>query len=116
MSKNNYGNMQEFIESVFTLFQQVYKKAETQKDKRFQMIALTIYNYIRKMAIDYNVDLSAIEQPTSINLVPIFDYIQMNNIELYDFSKIDINDVDVTKAEDLERFVLTHIYYITQPL
>ena len=38
----------------------------------------------------------------------------LNNIELYDFSIINMDDVDITKKEDLETFVLTHIYYITQ--
>jgi len=48
-------------------------------------------------------------------MIPIFEYIAHNNIELYDFSKIEVSDVDTNKKEDLERFVLTHIYYITQP-
>ena len=55
-----------------------------------------------------------LNHPETINLIPIFEYISYNNIELYDFKKIDINDVDVTKDSDLERFVLTHVYYITQ--
>ena len=38
----------------------------------------------------------------------------MNNIELYDFSNINVNDVNITKKEDLERFVISHVYYITQ--
>ena len=32
----------------------------------------------------------------------------------YDFTKIEVTDVDTTKNSDLERFVLTHVYYITQ--
>ena len=54
------------------------------------------------------------KEPELINLIPIFEYISVNNIELYDFSKIDVNDVDITNNADLERFILTHIYYITQ--
>jgi len=38
----------------------------------------------------------------------------VNNIELYDFTSINMDDLDVTKKEDLERYVLTHVYYITQ--
>jgi hypothetical protein len=49
-----------------------------------------------------------------INLEPIFEYINHNKIELYDFSKIDVNDVDTSNASDLERFALTHVYYLTQ--
>lgn len=66
------------------------------------------------MASEHNVDLKGIKEPPEINLIPIFEYIAANDIELYDFSNIDMKDVDVTKRLDLERFVLSHIYYITQ--
>jgi hypothetical protein len=68
------------------------------------------------MAKDYNVNLKELLEPDSINLIPVFEYISYNNIELYDFTKIDVTDLDVTKNSDLERFVLTHVYYITQKI
>ena len=117
MSRANtgdYDKMHEFIESIFNVFKMINKKAENQNDKRGKMISLVIFNYVRKMAKDYGVNLKELLEPESINLIPIFEYISYNNIELYDFTKIDINDVDITKNEDLERFVLTHVYYITQ--
>ena len=117
MSKANgrdFDKMPEFIESIFNVFKMINKKAEKQNDKRLKMILLVIFNYVRKMSIDYNVNLKKLPEPETINLIPVFEYISYNNIELYDFSKIDINYVDVTKTSDLERFVLTHIYYITQ--
>ena len=117
MSKANGGEfdkMPEFIESIFNVFKMINKKAENQKDKRLKMISLAVFNYVRKMAYDYNVNLKELAEPEAINLIPVFEYISYNNIELYDFTKIDVNDVDVTKNSDLERFVLTHVYYITQ--
>lgn len=114
-NSKTFDKMFEFIEAVFNVFKLVNKKAETQKDKRLKTISLVIFNYVRKMAKDFDVDLKELKEPESINLIPVFEYISYNNIELYDFTKIDVNDVDVTKNEDLERFVLTHIYYITQP-
>ena len=42
------------------------------------------------------------------------EYVSHNDIEFYDFEKIDNYNVDVNKKEDIERFVLSHIYYITQ--
>jgi hypothetical protein len=90
------------------------RKAVQQQNKRLQMIALMIFNYARKMASLHNVDLKKISEPDSINLIPVFEYISYNNIELYDFSKIQMSDLDTSKNEDLERFVLTHVYYITQ--
>jgi hypothetical protein len=111
MSESTYDKMSEYIEALFIVFKKINEKA---KDTRQKMIALTIYNYVRYMSKQYNVDLSIIIEPEMINLIPIFEYISHENIEFYDFSKININDVDITKKEDLERFVLSHVYYITQ--
>ena len=109
-----YDKLNDYVESVFNIFLLINKKSENQKDRRLKLIGLTIYNYIRNIAIELNIDLKTIKCTETINLIPIFEYINFNNIELYDFNKINVNDVDVTKKEHLERFVLTHIYYITQ--
>ena len=111
---NRYDKMQDYIASVFNVFQMVNRKAEQQQDKRLKVIGLTIYNYVRYMAKEYEVDLKEVVEPQSINLIPIFEYIAANDVELLDFSNIDMKDIDVTRKEDLERFVISHIYYITQ--
>jgi len=111
---NRYDKMEDFVTSVFNVFQMVNKKAEQQQDRRMKMIALVIFNYVRFMAKENEVDLRNIQEPESINLIPIFEYVAANNVELYDFHNINMNDVDVTKREDLEKYVLTHVYYITQ--
>jgi len=114
VSVKKFDKMTEFIESMFHVFKLVKQKSEKQKDKRLQIISLVILNYIRKMSNDHNVNLKELRETDSINLIPFFEYISYNNIELYDFTKIDINDVDTSKNSDLERFVLSHVYYITQ--
>jgi hypothetical protein len=111
---NRYDKMEDYVIALFNVFQMVNKKAALQDDKRLKIISLTIFNYCRYMAKEYEVDLKNIIQQESINLIPIFEYVAANNVELFDFSKISLADVDVTKKEDLERFVLSHIYYITQ--
>ena len=110
-----YDKMNDYIESLFNVFQVINRKAEIQKDRRLKLIALSIYNYIKKTAKDNNFSLVDLKEPVSINLIPIFEYISFNNIELLDFDNIDMNSVDVTKNEDIERYILTHVYYITQP-
>lgn len=112
--KNKYDNMNEYVTSTFNVFQMINRKSEQQQDKKLKMIGLLIYNYSKYMAKDYDVNLKDVVEPEMINLIPIFEYVSANNIELYDFSIINMNDVDITKNEDLERYVLTHIYYITQ--
>jgi hypothetical protein len=109
-----YDKMNDYIESVFTVFKMVNKKAEEQRDKKMKFIALIIFNYVVKIAKDNHFDLKNIEDKETINLIPFFEYVSYNNIEFYDFSNIEMTDVDTSKSEDLERFVLTHIYYITQ--
>ena len=111
---NKYDRMEEYVFSIFNVFQLVNRKSQQQNDKKFKMIALSILNYARYMAKEFNIELKEIKEPESINLIPIFEYIAVNNIELYDFSNININDVDVSKKEDIERYVLSHVYYITQ--
>ena len=110
----SYDKMNDYIESLFTVFSIVNKKAEQKKDKKMKFIALAIYNYLLKTAKDNGVDLKTINESETINLIPFFEFVSYNNIEFYDFNKIKMEDVDVTKASDLERFVLTHVYYITQ--
>jgi hypothetical protein len=112
--KDEYDKMEEYITSLFNVFQMINKKAEQKQDKKIKMIALVIFNYVKYMSKEYDIDLKNLNEPENINLIPVFEYIASKNIELYDFSNIDINDVDVSKKEDLERFVLTHVYYITQ--
>jgi hypothetical protein len=115
--KNKYDKMDSYVESLFSVFKMVNRIAEQKKDRKFKMISLVIYNYATKFAKEFNInvrDLLNITEQESINLIPIFEYVAYNNIELYDFSSISMEDVDTSKNEDLERFVLTHIYYITQ--
>lgn len=111
---NCYDKMNDYVGSVFNVFQLINRKAEQQQDRRMKMIALVVFNYVKFMAKEHNVNLKNIVEPDSINLIPVFEYIAANNIELYDFATINVNELDVNNKEDLERFVLTHVYYITQ--
>jgi hypothetical protein len=111
---NRYDKMEDFISTVFNIFQMVNRKAEQQNDKRLKLIGLTIYNYVRYMAKEHELDLRNIQEPERISLIPVFEYVAANNIELLNFSDVQLSEIDITKKEDLERFVLSHVYYITQ--
>lgn len=109
-----YDKMPDYIASIYHVFQLINNKAEVQNDRRMKMIGLIVFNYVRKLANDHSINLRALEKPDAINLIPVFEYISHNNIELYDFAKISITDVDTSNNSDLERFILSHVYYITQ--
>ena len=106
-----------YIEILIHVFNLV-KRMSVEKNSKFKYIAMMIYNYTFKLAKDNNVDLTKLniinDFNEPINLIPFFEYVSHNNIEFYDFEKIDTYNVDVNKPEDIERFVLSHIYYITQ--
>ena len=111
---NRYDKMEDYISSMFNVFQMVNKKAERMTDRKMKMIALVIFNYVNYMAKEYEVDLKNVREQENINLIPVFEYISVNNIELFDFNSINITDLDITNKSDIERYVLTHVYYITQ--
>ena len=109
----SYDKMPDFIETIFNVFNNVNYQATTKNDTRLKFIALLIMNYVNKMATENEVDLKQLPEPTHINLIPFFEYITCKNIELFEFDKIKIEDIDISKNEDIERFVLSHIYYLT---
>lgn len=111
-----YDKMKHYVEAVFNVFKMVNRLAEQVKDRKLKLISIVIYSYTLKIAKENDVDLRNVaECSDGINLIPIFEYISYNNIQLYDFTQINsCDDVDTNKSEDLERFALTHIYYITQ--
>jgi hypothetical protein len=110
----SFDKIKEYVEALFNVFYAINNKADQNGDKKSKYIALIIYNYMVKISKDNNIDLRELQVGTSIDLSVIFEYINLNNIELYDFNKIELESVDVTKRSDIERFVLTHVYYITQ--
>lgn len=92
------------------------KYSLTCTSQRARAISTVIKNYI-----DYKMKEWNIQQPTNINihenpnLSPIIKYIEFNNIKLLDFkSPHCANGFNPHNPKDAERFVLSHIYYITQ--
>ena len=91
----------------------VNKMPQTES-KKTKYIALLIFKYIFNIAKSEKIDLKTIQEPEFINLVPFFEYVTEKNIEFIDFQNINETDIDISKPEDIERFTLSHIYYITQ--
>jgi len=110
----SYDKMNDFIETIYNVFYSVNSKADLNRDKRLKYIAVLILGYVTKLAKEHTVNLKEIREPESINLIPFFEYVNFKDIKLLEFDKITVEDIDVTKSEDIERFILSHVYYITQ--
>ena len=54
---NRYDKMKDFVTSIFNVFKMVNKKAERQQDKRLKIICLIIFNYVRYMAKEFDINL-----------------------------------------------------------
>ena len=110
----SYDKMEDFIETIYNVFSSVNVKADSKRDKRLKYIAVLILGYVTKLAKEHAVNLKEIENPDSINLIPFFEYVTFKDIKLLEFDNIKFEDIDVSKSDDIERFVLSHVYYITQ--
>ena len=106
--------MNDYITTIFHVFNSINGKADLNRDKRLKCITFLILGYVTNLAKEYNVDLLKIQETESITMVPFFEYIAANEINLLEFDKIKVEDIDTNNRKDVERFILSHIYYLTQ--
>jgi hypothetical protein len=102
----------EYLVSIKSISNMLFNKAKDTNDKKLHFISLMIFNYLKGELYYQKIDYSSIELQDCINLVPLYEYMAANNIELYDLKKINIDDVNTNKQADVERFVLSHIFYM----
>ena len=111
----SYSKMNEYVNSLIDVFNMIRNKSLEKKDRRMHLISIMIYNYIQQLIKEHKLtEIKLNNNNGNVDLTPIFDYINYNNIEFFNFKKIDLDEVDISKPSEIERFVLTHIYYITQ--
>ena len=109
-----YPKINEYIQTIWSIFHKIKDKSLQQKDKKLEMIALVIYNYVSYMSKTNGLKFEELKKEDVINLVIFFEYLTYKKIQLYDLNEIKIDDVDVKNKDDLERYVLSQIYYISQ--
>ena len=107
-------NLQPFLETIYNVYLKLYKNATQNKNKKMLAISAIIYNYLICMSNDNNIIVKDLKLQDDIIMVPYFKYLEDNNIELLDFDNINESELDISNKKDIERFVLTHVYYLTQ--
>jgi len=108
---------EEYITALYDVFQMLNKLADHKRDQRLKVICLCIFNYIKFIAKEHDVSIAnnrSVNADNEINVAIIYEYMNAHSIEPYDFSNIRMEDVNVNDTKDLERFVLSHIYYLIQ--
>lgn len=113
----SYTKINEYATTIYNVFKMVNTKGKENNNNKLGYISIMIYNYYLSLVKTNRLDVESIEKNSQngpVNLLPIFEYINHYEIELYDFKNIDANDVNTKSQTDIERFVLSHIYYLTQ--
>lgn len=103
----------EYISAMNCICNTLFDRSMKSKDVKLRHISLMVYNYIVNMIKENNIDYKYTDGVTQmIDMVPVYDYIYQNQIELYDLNSITVDDMDVNKKADVERFILSHVNYI----
>jgi hypothetical protein len=102
----------EYIESIFNFMEVLYKKAVNLNDKKLIQICKMIFNYLIACCDERKVLLKHLNKNENFDMKPVYDYIDENKIQILDLNNILPQDIDISNPQDIERFVLSHIYYI----
>jgi hypothetical protein len=108
----SFEKSKEYIESIYNFMEVLYRKAVKINDIKLIQICKLIFNYLMICCGETNMLIKNLDKNDNFNMKPVYDYITNNKIELFDLNNINIGDVNVTSSVDIERFVLSHIYYI----
>jgi hypothetical protein len=109
-----YEKSREYIESIFNVCNILFNKSKQNQDRKLFFITKLISNYLLSITMEKGVclSLSELNKTGEINKQPIIEYIAKNEIKLYDLRNMQMTDMNVADLKDVERYVLSHIYYI----
>jgi hypothetical protein len=108
----------EFIETIHKVFISLNNKGKSTNNQKLGLICMTIFKYLKEKIVLSGFKEGELSLPMdsvdTINLVPFFTYLRDNDITVLNFEELEMNQINITKFKDVERFVLSHIYYLTQ--
>ena len=109
-----YEKSKDYVESIFNFMDSLYHKSIKLNDAKLMQICKLIYNYLIQCCFESKISMKDLKKDETISMKPVYEYITDNNIKLLDLNNIKLDEVDIKNPEDIERFVLTHIYYILE--
>jgi hypothetical protein len=108
----HFEKSKEYIESVYNFMEVLYKKAVTRKDYKLTHICKLIFNYLIKCCDENKILIRDLKKNENFDMKHVYDYISENKIDILDLNNILPDEIDINNPLDIERFVLSHIYYI----
>jgi hypothetical protein len=107
-----YEKSKEYIESIYNFVYVLNKKATNLKDNRLINISKLIFNYVVSCCIENKILEKDLIKDENFSMKPVYDYITNNDIKIIDLKNVQLEEIDIRNSQDIERFVLSHIYYI----
>lgn len=108
----NYEKSKEYIDSIFNFMEVLYKKAVKLSDNKLIQISKLIFNYVVTCCRESKILIKDLTKNEDFDMKPVYEYITNNNISIMDLNNIQFQEIDINNPLDVERFVLSHIYYI----
>ena len=94
----------------------LYDKSRETRDQRLYGITVVLLKYIKKACDELGIDTRTLAPTDKFDLAPIYEYVRVNQIHLYDLTNMNDSDIDPLNDAHIERFILSHINYIfTRP-
>jgi hypothetical protein len=90
----------------------LYKKAVKLSDNKLIQISKLIFNYVVTCCRESKILIKDLTKNEDFDMKPVYEYITNNNISIMDLNNIQFQEIDINNPLDVERFVLSHIYYI----
>ena len=107
-----FTKSKEYIESIYNFMEVLYKKSLKLNDNKLIYICKMIFNYLITCCDESKILIKELNKSDDFNMKPVYEYINDNKIEIIDLNNISFSDIDISLPSHIERFVLSHIYYI----
>ena len=90
----------------------LYNKSRETRDQNLYGITVVLLSYIKKACDELGIDTRTLAPTDKFDLAPIYEYVRVNQLHLYDLTAITDSDIDPLNESHVERFILSHINYI----
>ena len=102
----------DYIETIFCIYNVINLNSDKKLDGNLKAFAIILYNYVTKLALRNNINLTKIRRPKEIQMAPLYDYVKSKNIQVYQMNSIPDGTLDFKKEGVLETFILTQIFHM----
>ena len=102
----------DYVTTLCCVHMMLFNKSRETQDQKLSGISIILLKYIKKACDELGIDTKTLAPTNKFDLAPIYEYIRVNQIHLYDLTAINESDMDPLNDAHIERFILSHINYI----